>query len=169
MWALRRGLATTRESHTGVASPPRGSRRAWTWCQCQWQWDVMLCNTLRCVVWHILTDVMWLDTGPGGLALVSISATIGDWHATQQLRLCSMPYHDSCHMIWHWGWIGCHSVMPLTWGAAVANTLHWSTGACLFCLTWQRGLHLIFANVSLNIKMFYNWSCLMCHFKAYLE
>ena len=92
----------------------KGQYQTWTWCQCHRQWEnVMLCNTLCCVVWHILTDVMWLDMGPWGLALVSISATAGDWHTIQQFRLFSMPYLDSCNMIWHWGWIICHSVMSM--------------------------------------------------------
>ena len=56
-----------------------------------------------------------------------------------------------CHVIWHWSWISfhCHDNDRC---AAVANNLHWSTGAHLFCLTWQGRLHLISANVLHNIK-----------------
>ena len=115
MWVLTRWQGTSHVIHgrgltsSGVKAGPRPDVNVT-------DSERMLCNTLRCIVWHILTAATWLDTGATGMALVSISATVRDWHAIyiQQFRLFSMAYLDSCHVIWHWGWIGCHYVMPLT-------------------------------------------------------
>ena len=66
---------------------------------------------------------MWLDTEAGGLVLVLISVTVREWHATQHVMLFRMPYLARCHMIWHWGWIGILSVIPMS-GVLLWPTLY---------------------------------------------
>ena len=115
--------------------------RAWSWCQCQWQCENdTLFNNLHCVVYHILANVMWLDTGTRDLALVSISVTVRDWHAIQQFMLFTchiLPdvtwfdtgsgsafslscQHQVCCSGQHFTWVN--------WGTPVLSDMIWGGG-----------------------------------------